>query len=329
MQNHEIEALARDALQRANSKAPTEDSRVELKSEFIDPAKAARRLAAHANASAYEPIIWIFGAKEDGSLVGAERTDFASWFARVAKCFNGVPPRPKEVSFSIGDKTIMAVAFETDAPPYVVSNPDGGKIAFEVPWREATSTRTANRAELLQILVPQIRIPKVEILKARVVFERARQNFQNERYSATAQLDLYFAQLSSESIALPTHKVRIEFDIGNGHGSIALTTPHFFGDGVRRSGVVGSSLQPRESAQVDGVESTMHEAIIRGFGRMSLRATAEGTWGPKFFADICTLKATCGLAGDHRAIVLVSNLKRTSGEGDVDQEWLFRSDPNV
>lgn len=306
------------------SSAPVEDSKIEFKSEFIEPAKAARRLAAHANASTYDSFIWVFGAREDGKVVGVDKANFASWFAQVARFFNGVPPRPKEVTFSVDDKTLMAVAFDPDAPPYVVSNPLGGSIGFEVPWREATTTRSANRAELLQVLVPQAKLPKIEVLAARVLFGRERQDYNNERYSATAQIHLYVAQLSLEPIALPTHRVRIEFSIGGNHELIRFDAPHFSGTNARRIGPVGSSPQPRASAHIDGIEATDHEAIIRGFGKLSLSGHVEGRWGPQFFAESCTLKVTCGLAGDHRAIVLACELRRVGNLEGPDFEWSYK-----
>jgi hypothetical protein len=51
MTRTEIEAWALRVIDSVKAGAPNEDSRVELKREWIEPKKAARRLAAHANAA--------------------------------------------------------------------------------------------------------------------------------------------------------------------------------------------------------------------------------------------------------------------------------------
>ena len=41
-----------------------EDARVELKADWIDESKMARRLAGHANAANGEHVLWLFGVDE-------------------------------------------------------------------------------------------------------------------------------------------------------------------------------------------------------------------------------------------------------------------------
>ena len=64
MRSHEIESWAYDIIERVQKHQPIEDSRVELKSEWIDATKAARQIAGHANASHGEPILWLIGIDE-------------------------------------------------------------------------------------------------------------------------------------------------------------------------------------------------------------------------------------------------------------------------
>src|SRR4029077_7253709 len=70
-------------------------------------------------------------------------------------------------------KSVVALIFETDRAPYVVKNPSGGHVTFEVPWRAATDTFSANRSQLLKVLAPLQRLPSLEImwcyLRARVL----------------------------------------------------------------------------------------------------------------------------------------------------------------
>jgi hypothetical protein len=70
MRKHEIESWALSVIDRVRSGAANEDSRVELKREWIAPDRAARRLAAHANSALGEPILWLIGVdQKSGELV--------------------------------------------------------------------------------------------------------------------------------------------------------------------------------------------------------------------------------------------------------------------
>ncbi|HJZ79373.1 MAG TPA: hypothetical protein VKD91_03475 [Pyrinomonadaceae bacterium] len=64
MTSQEIEVWTRQIVAAALSGQATEDARVELKAEWIDPQKAARGLAAHANAAGGSSILWIIGVNE-------------------------------------------------------------------------------------------------------------------------------------------------------------------------------------------------------------------------------------------------------------------------
>ena len=61
MRNHEIEAWVWQLIENVESGHQIEDSRIELKSEWIPAEKAARRIAGHAKAARGTPILWIIG----------------------------------------------------------------------------------------------------------------------------------------------------------------------------------------------------------------------------------------------------------------------------
>src|SRR4051794_17777974 len=93
MRKHEIEVWARAVIDRVQAKERNEDSRVELKRDWLtDYNKAARRLAAHANASRGEPILWLICVDEDKGVCGASPTDTADWLARVKSEFQETAP---------------------------------------------------------------------------------------------------------------------------------------------------------------------------------------------------------------------------------------------
>lgn len=165
MRLSEIEFWALNIIERVEKGQPIEDARVEAKSKWIDdPADFARRIAAQANAARGESILFVIGVDEKAKRVpGAPTKDKADWWPQVKKHFDGVPPSLLDRHVFHDGVTVTALYFETDQPPYVVKNPAGGKIQFEVPWREGEATRTARREDLMRVLVPATRLPDVEI----------------------------------------------------------------------------------------------------------------------------------------------------------------------
>lgn len=70
MRTHELENWVLCLIERVNVKQGVEDTRVELKTEWIEPKKAAWGLAGHANAASGEPVLWVIGVDEDRGVVG-------------------------------------------------------------------------------------------------------------------------------------------------------------------------------------------------------------------------------------------------------------------
>jgi hypothetical protein len=69
-----------------------EDDLVELKADWPEAEKAARRIAAHANAARGEPVLWIVGLDEERGVCPLGPTDPADWWAQVQSCFDGPGP---------------------------------------------------------------------------------------------------------------------------------------------------------------------------------------------------------------------------------------------
>lgn len=159
MRNTDIERWALQVIDRVDHQQPIEDSRVELKGEWpADLWRAARRIAGHANAARGEPILWLIGVDETIGVRGAVHADFAHWIAPILAYFDQLPPTYFDLNVPTpANQTVVAVVFETDRAPYVVKNHHFGTrnndpIAFEVPYRRGTDTRTATRAEMLLML---------------------------------------------------------------------------------------------------------------------------------------------------------------------------------
>lgn len=157
MDTEKIRIWASEIIDRVKRGQPHEDSRVELKAAWPDDFnKTARQIAGHANAAGGEPVLWLIGVDEKNGVVGVLHNELSNWRARLATEFDDLVPAMQDLNLTIEGKTAVALLFETDQAPYVVRNekfdkPERGRVQFEVPWREATSTRSARRRDLLKL----------------------------------------------------------------------------------------------------------------------------------------------------------------------------------
>ena len=140
MRKHEIESWTLSVIERLEKGQPIEDSRVELKAEWPEKQKAARRIAGHANQARGEPILWLIGVDEDKGPIGAKKADMAQWWGEVVTQFDGVSPEVTDLVVPVKGVSVVALLFETDRFPFVVKNPahgkpNGGPVEREVPWR--------------------------------------------------------------------------------------------------------------------------------------------------------------------------------------------------
>jgi hypothetical protein len=99
---------------------------------------------------------------------------------------------------------VVAFLFDVTRAPYVVQT-DDSRVQFEVPWRTATSVRTARRADLVQILTPVTRMPEWEVLSAAV--------FVDGTDRGTAMMTLYIVPHALPTV-FPFHRCGGELLIG-------------------------------------------------------------------------------------------------------------------
>ena len=116
------EAWVHSVLERAAAHQRVEDSRVELKRTWIEPAKAARRLAGHANAARGAEVLWLIGVDEDAGLLGVDPTELTVWWSKVHAIFDGVAPSMFDLILHHQGKAFVALIFETVRAPFVVRN---------------------------------------------------------------------------------------------------------------------------------------------------------------------------------------------------------------
>ncbi len=274
MRKTDIEFWALSIIERVEKRQLVEDSRVELKADWIESAKAARRIAGHANSAHGEVILWLIGLDEKQGVKGVDNNDFANWFSAVQSQFDGIAPDSTSISVPYRDTTILAIIFETDRAPYIVKNPSGGQIQFEVPWRDGTATRTANRAELLRILVPLQRLPTLEVLSGSLM---ALQTSEENIWSWRVELQLYVTSMLQTPVAIPFHQCNATLELSHyltqtPLSELALRPPPLW-PGLSFRTVNSDTPRPQfDSVTMDGTRS---ELIVQGPGKFQLTATAE------------------------------------------------------
>jgi hypothetical protein len=205
MRAPEAEAWALEYLRRRRG---TEDQRIELKQSLTDPARAARRLAGHANAARGAQIMWLVGVADDGTIHGYDVADDpAKWLAQVRASIQGNPPRlTADVIVHVDGATVLALVFETTGAPYVVSRP--GDDRLEVPWREGTSVRSARHEDLVEVLVPVTAAPTFEALRGSLTAQAQHDEQGNRTWIWKLDLELYASTaVIGEAIAIPDHNV--------------------------------------------------------------------------------------------------------------------------
>jgi hypothetical protein len=191
----------------------------------------------------------------------------------------------RDLNIPAEGKTVVALLFETDRAPYVVKNPvygqpSGGPVQLEVPWREARSTRTASRSDLLRILSPIQKNPSFELLDARLKVYPEQTGYSPDVgliYSSEKNLvwklemDFYVVPRTDARVVIPFHRCSASFEIP-GH----IVRTQF------KSIVVEplSSLYHRRNdvtTRIDSltIESTKYEVLINGPGKVKLRSEAD------------------------------------------------------
>lgn len=256
MRQHEIESWVYDIIERVQKCQPIEDSGVELKSEWIDPTKAARQIAGHANAARGKPILWLIGINEkEGTIPGVYFKDFASWYDEVKAKFDELAPEPIfSINIPTSGVTVAALYFETDRAPYVVKNSEGGTVQRELPWREATGTKSATRSQLLRLLSPLLKLPDLEVVGS---FLNIRQDVPYQ-INVTFNIALFLTQPTEQQIVIPSHHCKIEFGITENGNLNTISGIYFKGDGSANISATKNAV----SIQGSGLFETLYRGNI-------------------------------------------------------------------
>jgi hypothetical protein len=160
-----VEMRAIEVLEAFVEHGRAEDARVEFKREIPqDTLKMARMLAAMANAARTEPFLVLVGVDESTCEIVSGRLpeDGANYWPQVWKHFEDLhAPVPVDVSVEFNGAHPLALGFTCELPPYRIRAAE----RLETLWREGTRIRAATRGELLRMLLPPTRAPRVEVSK--------------------------------------------------------------------------------------------------------------------------------------------------------------------
>lgn len=276
MNSRQIESWALRVIDCVKNGQPNEDFLVELKTEWIDTKKAARIIAGHANAARGENILWLIGVNEKKSgedcIVEVDQTELSNWYSSIEACFDELAPRMIPLNIPVDGKTVVALLFQTDRAPFIVKNPDGKIPHREVPWRENTSLRTAKRSDLIRLLSPIEKLPEIEIIDLELnACIGGRPNYLGSQ-SCPDQLylesNLYIVSKNRERIIIPFHRCKVIFNIGR-LPDIESNHIEICPAGNRDSIWIGNNQKSLT------VESTEHEIVIDGAGKVLLKVSAE------------------------------------------------------
>ena len=296
MRRPELEDRITKTLEAVEKKVRIEDSAIELKADWIDAEKAARRLAGHANAAGGQQIIWIIGADdEQGKIATPTATEKANWIAQVRSRFDDqrMPELVDDVTLQHGSETVIGMLFDTSDVPYVINGPKPGTVTKEVPWRAGTAVRSASHADLLRLLVPIQKVPGLEMLTARINFDT--RSGDPQKYDWSLRSVLFFYPRSSDRLSIPFHKcsIRIECD---DKPDFRVQFEQLFFD--------GKGLIRQSSGAV----------LIEGPGRIELNANGRSTYSAGNAPALLRLNLSLPISeADFQAAILSEVFCQTAG----------------
>jgi hypothetical protein len=344
----EIEAWALRIVDQVGRQARIEDTRVELKSNWLDPKRAARRLAGHANAARGSTILWIVGLDETTGVVGINSADFATWWAQVQSEFNELAPSVTDLVVPAQGKEIIALAFDTSRAPLVVKNPrfgnpGGGSVELEVPWRDGTSTKSATRSDLVRLLAPLLRVPEVTVLDGRLrVTQRGSRRdisdastFERTGLNWHLSLDVYMNSGIGDVVVIPDHQCTATLKLLSRGQTLPMQNVKVLS---RESGQWNRPLSTNPTYQSPPIRHTIQrgvdQAIMEGPGPAQISASVlTDEAGIVNFIDVPTVSADIWLRPVDASvpISLTFDFQWLTGRDDREisgatiAEWQYRS----
>lgn len=308
----QVEAWALNVIERVERGEPVEDSRVKLKTDWIGPEDAARRIAGHANAARGAEVLWLIGVDErNRKVVGADCNELANWWPQVQAEFDRLAPSMVDYNVPHQDKTVVALVFETDRAPFVVKNqayrkPEGGPVQWEVPWREGTAVRSASREDLVKLLSPMQALPTLEVVEGTLSVTKEKSE-KGETLSWNLWLRVYVEPGSQDPLVIPYRRCRAVFCVPGCLGTTAFRY-------VALHALLGYPQRAPNLIRVAGPDS------------IDLRAEASTDQLEEKFGDEAHVTGSLRPAKADVGAPLEASLRRCKREGSELFRWCFRAD---
>jgi hypothetical protein len=302
----DVEEWAYRILSAIDAGAWSEDSLVELKSTWPGARDVARQLAGHSNSARGQTILWLFGVDQSKGVVPFVPADAAQWSGELAKEFDGVTPAFVHYNLEWNGQIFTALAFDTDAAPYVVFNPkrgqpNSGPFDREIPWREGM-TRSAKRAEIVLITRPAARLPIVNLIGGRLTVTN---NDTSPSHRWYADLKFYAASETLGRMFLPQHGVR---------GWLTTST----GDRL----VLGDLKLWAPAHDDPHVTQTDTQVAIDGAGLFRFQGHIDTTTFPHDSEKQLSITVQVSVAGADRPVFIEHSMRRDPKKDQFKAAWI-------
>lgn len=326
VKRQQLEVLAVATIERARSGGAVEDDRVELKREWPGVDRV-RQLAGSANRLNGEFLVYLIGVDEKGEVFPTDQIDPADWWATMRARFDDVfPDLVTHATVTLEDGTsVVALAFSTDAAPYLVKNAAGGSPELEVPLRTATGTRSASRSALLRILVPSVEIPRATLLSATAWSSAPRSSDYSGPFRIEVRTTVFFEASPAYAVFLPAHDVVTQVILGDVGMSLNYNGETNTDLRFRRA---GDPYPPTPVPPQFGVHVRTDGIVITGPGSVRLSfgvQVSELSWTAAQTLAGIPVEISFGVAGSDRTaeaagLLLATPRKDEDPEGEVKWE---------
>jgi hypothetical protein len=318
MRRLEMEGWVLKTIDGITKGSPHEDSRVECKAEWPENTKkAARQLGAHANAAGGEPILWIVGLDRTRGVLGAQDRELSNWWSSVKSEFNQLEPvLAADLIVPVGDKVVVALLFQTDRAPFVVKAQEG---FLEVPWRQGTRTNSAQRSDLVRLLVPAVKLPDVESLSTAL---RMTELPDEGKFRLDASLNIYIVPKTELRVAFPFHHTRCSVQFGEFQTDfhrVDFALPEPSPPNPWEKKLSFAVIPPPPPPQSLTVKMAPTEMIVDGPGSFIIRAKHYFDSLPNL-TDEATIFVEAKPAGSDLAAILVVTIHRRN-RGEAVAKW--------
>ncbi|WP_459384538.1 hypothetical protein [Arthrobacter humicola] len=263
----DLEAKVISAVDRIRGGQSAEHDLIECKRDWPQENKA-RQLAGSLNRAGGDPVIYIIGIDEKtGAVHDISGTDVLEWWGQMTPKFDQLPPEMvRHISVPVGEggEHVMAVAFASDRAPYLVKT-GSANPSLEVPMREGTGTRTARRDELLRLLLPAVRLPRVVVLEADLKghYTPPRMGRPNgEELKCFGNLRIYIEHEGEGATTFPAHGMRGQARI-NGEKFVLEITPPMETASVPTGTANFSFQRPSDGVTVTGPRAVSLRLSVR------------------------------------------------------------------